>query len=80
MDDVSAAGPIAQIVTYLLSFGLPGVCLIVLGWAYKNKEKRVDDLTDTITNLAREQGKGLAEATASIQRLSDLLVMRNKAE
>lgn len=64
---------VGQIVTYLLSFGLPGVCLIVLGWAYKNKDKRVDDLQDTIIEMAKEQAKGTAENTAALNGIRDLL-------
>lgn len=72
--------PISQIITYLLSFGLPGVCLIVLGWAYRNKDRRVDDLQDTIIKMATEQSKAIAESTGAINSLRDLLTMRNKAE
>lgn len=64
---------VGAIITYLLSFGLPGVIIIALGWAYRNKEKRVDDLQDTILEMAKEQAKAMAEGTAAINGLRDVL-------
>lgn len=64
---------VGAIITYLLSFGLPGVIIIALGWAYRNKDKRVDDLQDTIIEMAKEQAKAMAEGTAAINGLRDLL-------
>jgi hypothetical protein len=78
---------VGAIVTYLLSFGLPGVCLIVLGWAYKKKDDRVSQLQDTLIKMAGDNATALVGATAAINAtnttvasLRDMLVTRSKAE
>jgi hypothetical protein len=78
---------VGQIVTYLLSFGLPGVCLIVLGWAYWNKDKRVEQLQDTLIKMAGENATAMVSAanaingnTAVVNSLRDMLISRSKTE
>ena len=71
---------IGQIVAYLLSLGLPGVCLLALGWAYNKKDKRVDDLQDTLIKMASENATAMVGATAAINSLRDLLIAKGKAE
>lgn len=71
---------ISQIVNYLLSFGLPGVCIIGLSWAYYQKDKRVEQLQDTLIKMAGENATAMVGATAAINALRDLLVARGKAE
>lgn len=78
---------VGAIVTYLLSFGLPGVCLIVLGWAYVQKDKRVEQLQDLIIKMAGEQATAMVGATnaingntAIVNSLRDMLIARAKGE
>jgi hypothetical protein len=78
---------VGAIVTYLLSFGLPGVCLIVLGYAYKKKDERVEQLQDTLIKMAGENATAMVGATnaingntAIVNSLRDMLISRAKAE
>lgn len=78
---------VGAIVTYLLSFGLPGIVIIVLGWAYNQKDKRVEALQDTLIKMAGENATAMVGATnaingntAIVNSLRDMLINRGKAE
>lgn len=78
---------VGAIVTYLLSFGLPGVCLIAIGWAYIQKDKRVEQLQDLIIKMAGDQATAMVGATnaingntAIVNSLRDMLIARAKGE
>jgi len=56
-----------SIITYLIgAFGLSGVCLVVLGWAYYKKDQRVEELQDTLIRMAGENATAMVGATAAI--------------
>lgn len=78
---------VGAIVTYLLSFGLPGVIILALGWAYKKKDERVEALQDTLIKMAGENASAMVGATnaingntAIVNSLRDMLISRAKAE
>jgi len=68
--------PVSAIVSLLLSFGLPGVVIIALGYFAYLKDQRNNDLQDTLINMARDNAKAMAENTAAINGLSNLLASR----
>jgi hypothetical protein len=72
-------GAVEQIVALLLSLGLPGVIIIALAYAYLQKDKRVNELQDTLFDVGRESAKAMEANTASLNRLSDML-LRGKVE
>ena len=76
MEGITATDPFGQVVTYLLSFGLPGVVIIALGFAYWRKDKRVEDLQDTLIEMSKEYAKAMAESTAALNAMRDLLISR----
>lgn len=77
--EATTPGAVDQIVALLLGLGLPGVIIIALAYAYFLKDKRVSDLQDTLFDVGRESAKAMEANTASLNRLSDLL-LRGKAE
>lgn len=77
----TTADPVSQVVALLLSFGLPGVIIIALGFAYWRKDARVNDLQDTLTEVSVQTAKALEGNTAAINGLRELIIMRGfKAE
>ena len=81
MEGGSAAEPISAIITYLLSFGLPGVIIIALGFAYWRKDARVNELQDAMMEIAVQSAKAMEGNTAATNGLRELLIMRSgKAE
>lgn len=56
-----------SIITYLIgAFGLSGVCLVVLGWAYYKKDQRIEQLQDTLIRMAGENATAMVGATNAI--------------
>lgn len=78
--DQDVAGPVSQIVTYLLSFGLPGVIIIALGFAYWRKDARCSDLQDTLVEVSVQSAKAMEGNTAAINGLRELIIMRGSKE
>jgi hypothetical protein len=76
MEGGGAAEPISAIITYLLSFGLPGVIIIALGFAYWRKDARVSELQDTLVEVSVQSAKAMGENAAAINGLRELLIMR----
>lgn len=76
MEDAGVAGPVSQIITYLLSFGLPGVIIIALGFAYWRKDARVSDLQDTLVEVSVQSAKAMEANSAAINGLRELIIMR----
>lgn len=72
------SGVIEPITQQLLSLGLPGVIIIALGFAVYRLYSRNQEQNDTMVEMTRETVKAQEAATASINRLSDLL-LRGKA-
>jgi hypothetical protein len=67
---------VTQIVTFLLSFGLPGVVIIVLGFAYYRKDQRVNDLQETLMEVSVNVTKAVEANTAAINGMRELIIMR----
>ncbi|SDP92601.1 hypothetical protein SAMN05428967_4485 [Phyllobacterium sp. YR620] len=73
-----APGAVDAVVNLLIGLGLPGVIIIALGFAVYRLYNRNQELLDTMVETGRETVKAQEAATASINRLSDLL-LRGKA-
>lgn len=81
MEGGGATEPISAIITYLLSFGLPGVIIIALGFAYWRKDARVSELQDALLDVSVQSAKAMEGTTAAVNGLRELLIMRGaKAE
>jgi hypothetical protein len=76
MEGVTPGDPVSQIVALLLSFGLPGVIIIALGFAYWRKDTRVNELQDTLTDVSVTTAKALEANTAAINGMRELVLMR----
>ncbi|MET3649075.1 hypothetical protein [Phyllobacterium ifriqiyense] len=75
---MEGTGPVDAVVNLLIGLGLPGVIIITLGFAVHRLYNRNQELLDTMVETGRETVKAQKTATASINRLSDLL-LRGKA-
>lgn len=75
--------PISSVVGFLLQLGLPGVIIIVLGYAYYKKDNRVDELYNLILAQSRETTKVISELSGTVQAnnvtlssLKDIIISR----
>jgi hypothetical protein len=71
-------GIIEPVIQLLVGLGLPGVIIIALGYAVNRLYNRNQQLLDAMMEMTGETVKAQEAATASINRLSDLL-LRGKA-
>lgn len=68
------SGVTESISNMLLGLGLPGVGLIVLGFAVWKLYNRNQELHSTLYDVGRESVKANEATAAALNRLSDLLV------
>jgi hypothetical protein len=75
--------PISSVVGFLLQLGLPGVIIIVLGYAYYKKDNRVDELYNLILAQSRETTRVISELSGTVQAnnvtlssLKDIIISR----
>lgn len=69
-----APGAVDQIITLLLSQGLPGLIILVLGFAVWKLYTRNQELHSTLYDVGRESVKANETTAAALNRLSDLLI------
>lgn len=67
-----------QVTTFLVGMGLPGVCIIGLGYACTMLYKRNQALTDTLLGVVEKYATTTGTNTSSINRLADLLAIRKE--
>lgn len=64
------------IVNQLLPMGLPGVVIIALAWAYKQKDDKVDELNEKRIAEGRETIKSIEQNTAALDTLTEVIKER----
>lgn len=57
----------------LLQYGLAGICIIALGFAYIRKDQKLDEINEKRVAEARESIKAIETATSTLETLTEIL-------
>lgn len=57
----------------LSSYGLPGIALLALGWAYVKKDNKVNELQELRVAEAKESIRALEATTQALDALTETL-------
>ncbi len=73
-------GATSGIFDFLVSMGLPGIVIIGLGYFNLIQYRRNNELSDLMMRSGQETAKALETTSASITRLTDLLLRGRGAD
>lgn len=69
---------VSQLVSVVLSLGLPGVIIVAMGWVIRGLDQDNKALRQQVFDIGVLNGKALEANTAALTRLSDNLVKGGK--